>query len=893
MPVIVTSAGSSRWHAVWAAVFAAIAVWLSTGAIAFRNPSGARVGVLPISMLPLAVAALAAGIVFAIGVRNRRGAAVAVSPLVLVVIPWLPVTLPPAFLIWTGAFTIPIWIGVGLALSSAAIGDRTIHRRWLASPRAQMRLAFVAACAVFGLAAWSASASIPGGDEPHYLVITQSLLHDRDLNVENNYAQGDYREYYGGPLSPDFRVRGRHGELYSIHAPGIPALVLPAYAIGGYHAVVAFLILISAGGCALAWWLAWRATNSRSAAWFGWAVVAFAAPFLLESFTVYPDGPGAAIVLTAFWALRRIDAGEMLNARALALHGAALAALPWMHTRFALLAILLGLLIVLRLLTTGRPSRIPAFLAVPILSAVGWVAAAYAMYGTLNPAAAYGGQSDTALAFLPNGIGGLLFDQGFGLIATAPALAIALAALPRTRRFMFEWGLVAVVYATAVGSYAMWWAGTSGPARFLVPLILPLALPAAVAWQRVTSRGARVAMTMALAVTVWISTTLVSAGGGLLAYHSRNVYGPTPAPWIEWANKLVPLSQAMPAFVPLPRGTPLGARMAAARDGFASMVPWIGCFAMAAYLTVWLGRKRGARLSDVVAAAVAGSGAATMIAASIGWWMHGGPRIQALEAQLDLVRRLSDQRGLALDLEKRRLSGIDALKLRLDVPIGGDEGGQVAAVSIPLLPAGTYRISPRGSLTTHVAIFAGADEEPFPIAISSAADFARGVTVDLPVTVRALTLRATSFAGAGAIEVRPTDVRRVFSGAVAHHAAAYGSTRVFFLDDRTAPEEDGFWIWGAREGELVFQSGASDFAAVVRNGAVHNDVRLRSGAGEEQFTLQPEEQRPIRLSASSNGTPLMVRIGTSAGFRPADVDPRSRDRRFLGVYVVMPEHAVR
>ena len=86
-------------------------------------------------------------------------------------------------------------------------------------------------------------------------------------------------------------------------------------------------------------------------------------------------------------------------------------------------------------------------------------------------------------------------------------------------------------------------------------------------------------MMIALAVTVWISATLVGAGGGLLGYHSRNVYGATPAPWIEWANRLVPLSQAMPAFVPLPRGTPLGARMAAARDGFAAMVPWVVCFA--------------------------------------------------------------------------------------------------------------------------------------------------------------------------------------------------------------------------------------------------------------------------------------------------------------------------
>jgi len=117
MPVIVTSAGPSRWHAASVAVFAAIAVWLSSGAIAFRNPSGARIGVLPVHGLPFAIAALAACAVLAIGIKNPRGAAVSVSPLALLVIPWLPMPLPPAFLIWTGALTIPIWIGVALALA--------------------------------------------------------------------------------------------------------------------------------------------------------------------------------------------------------------------------------------------------------------------------------------------------------------------------------------------------------------------------------------------------------------------------------------------------------------------------------------------------------------------------------------------------------------------------------------------------------------------------------------------------------------------------------------------------------------------------------------------------------------------------------------------------------
>ena len=902
MPVIVTSGASSRWHAAPAAVFAAIAVWLSTGAMAFRTPFGVRIGVLPIAALPFATAVLAAAIVFAVGARRPRGAAIAVSPLVLVLIPWLPVTLPPALLIWTGATTVPLWIGVALALAAVPLSEGAWHAHSLTRPRTHVRLAFAAGCIVFGLAAWSASAAIPGGDEPHYLVITQSLLHDHDLNVENNYANGDYRAYYGGPLGPDFRVRGRHGELYSFHAPGIPALVLPAFAVAGYHGVVVFLVIVSAAASALAWWLAWCATTSVAAAWFGWASVALAAPFLLESFTVYPDAPGAAIVLTAFWALRRLDrAGASESAVSpWNWHGAALAALPWMHTRFAVLAVLLGGFIVVRLLRTRHASLIAAFLAVPVLSAAAWVAASVVMYGTPNPAAPYGGQSDTSLAFLPNGIGGLLFDQGFGLIATAPALLVAGAGLARMRRFAFEWGLLAVVYGAAVGSYAMWWAGTSGPARFLVPLLLPLAVPAAVAWHSTTSRGGRVAMMIALAVTAWLSAVLAGAGGGFLAYHGRNVYGMTAAPWLGWVNTLVDLSQALPAFVPLPRGTPLGARVAATRDGFAALTPWVACFAVALYAIVHLGRKPTVRLYAIVAASFAAFAAATMIAASIVWWMHGGLHPAPLDAQLDLLRQLSHGRTIALDVMKARpLSGIEALNMRLDVALDEDPRSATTRASIPLLPPAAYRITPRGALAGTAAILAGADDEPFPLSIVSPAVFARGVSLDLPVAIRALTIRGPSGSAADSVELRPYAVR-TFAGSrnraedVAHHAAAYGNINVFFLDDRTAPEEDGFWIWGNREGRVVFSSTSATPVITLRNGAVQNDVTVRVADDHEQpFSLRPGEERQVTLPTLSLDAAYLVTIRSASGFRPADVDPRSRDRRLLGVYVVMPDHAVR
>ena len=150
----------------------------------------------------------------------------------------------------------------------------------------------MASFVIFSLAAFHASPSIPGGDEPHYLVITQSLLYDGDLKIENNHRRGDYRAYFGGDLAPHVIRRGRNGEMYSIHAPGLPAMVLPAFAIGGYHGVVVFLILVASAACALAWWLAWRVTGSMSAAWFGWAAVTFSAPFLLESYTVFPGRTG-------------------------------------------------------------------------------------------------------------------------------------------------------------------------------------------------------------------------------------------------------------------------------------------------------------------------------------------------------------------------------------------------------------------------------------------------------------------------------------------------------------------------------------------------------------------------------------------------------------------------
>ncbi len=440
--------------ALLAGAWTALAAGVSFGAVAFAGASGPRIGVIPNDPLHVALAMAAGAVVAAIGWRRGRGlrAALAVSPLALAFLPWLPFPVPPAFLIWTGALVSLAWIAAALALGAVVLGERSPTRlgRWLRRVAAPLRgsaaLAGVLSFALFSTAAWLASPSLPAGDEPHYLVITQSLLYDHDLKIENNHQRGDYRAYFSGDLLPHYIRRGRNGAIYSIHAPGLPTIVLPAFALAGYRGVVLFLLIVSASACALAWWLAWRVTNDVAAAWFGWAAVTLSAPFFLESYTVLPDGPGAAVVLTGVWALLRADweregaegreeyAGGK-GALPWFLHGLALALLPWMHTRFVVIAATLGGLVLVRLAHASNPlSKAVAFLTAPAVSALGWLFFFVLVYGVPDPTAPYGGDTQNSFVYLANGLGGLLFDQGFGLFATAPVLLIAFAGFVRARR---------------------------------------------------------------------------------------------------------------------------------------------------------------------------------------------------------------------------------------------------------------------------------------------------------------------------------------------------------------------------------------------------------------------------------------------------------------------------
>ena len=144
----------------------------------------------------------------------------------------------------------------------------------------------------------SRGASITG-DEPFYLITTQSLLQDGDLDLRNQYATRSYESFFDDrdglwrqsvPLAD--------GRVLSSHNVGLSLLLLPGFAIDGLVGVQVQLVLIAALTWALAYVLALRLSGARPwLVWLATLAVALSATAYIYSSEVYHEIPaGLALV---------------------------------------------------------------------------------------------------------------------------------------------------------------------------------------------------------------------------------------------------------------------------------------------------------------------------------------------------------------------------------------------------------------------------------------------------------------------------------------------------------------------------------------------------------------------------------------------------------------------
>jgi hypothetical protein len=141
------------------------------------------------------------------------------------------------------------------------------------------------------------------------------------------------------------------------------------------------------------------------------------------------------------------------------------------------------------------------------------------------------------------------------------------------------------------------------------------------------------------------------------------------------------------------------------------------------------------------------------------------------------------------------------------------------------------------------------------------------------------------------IRIRPeaiVDVHARLPPAEIVSAALLGDTTVYFHDRQTQAEGDGFWTPGSSTIMLTLASARGSAPVLaVRAGPVRAAIVFAAQGWRERISLEPNGERRVTLPASKSGM-LRVLIETSTGFVPAEIDPASRDRRTLGVWISAP-----
>lgn len=891
------------------ALVAGLAVWVTPGALVATDTSR-RAGLLPSGwMLLVAVAVLAV----AVAAASRRASLAPLLALGVLLLPWLPFRVPAAFLIWTGPVTLFVWAGVLAALvavnrAAPAVpaaaprhGVAAVLHRWASDRRRAPLVAIAIGFLLYLGASRQLSGLLPMGDSPHYLVITQSLLQDGDLEIENNHRQRDYLAYVHQDIRPHYLRRGKNGQIYSIHSPGLPVLVAPAFALGGYPGVVGFLAFLAALGGSLVWRLGYRITGHAGAAWFAWAGVALSAPFFFHAFTVFPDGPGATIVLAGAAALvgfepRRpaVKPDEDGAEPAIggpgrwALIGGALGALPWLHTRFTVAAAALGVCLVLRLAGRRAWTQLAAFAAVPLVSAIGWFGYFYALYGQFDPSIAYGA-NPSRLANIPGGFPALLLDQQFGVIPNAPIYAVAIVGLVqlfRSRpRLAAELSLVAVSYLSVVAAFDMWWGGTSSPGRFTVPVLLLFGIPAATFWSGARSAG-RAAGAVALTSSLMITAVLTLGNEGGLVFNSRDGF----ARWLDWVSPVVDLPRGLPAFLRDPAPTAI----------LQSLI-WATVILAGVRLLVHLQQRlspgsSSGRSGIFALATIAVFIVSVMGAVSLTWWTAGVVAVTPTSAAMNLLRKFDPARlPVGVQFRPARLAAPEALttKMVVETSSRGRQAPGAPLLFLAGVPPGVYRLRPvrGGAVAGTIAAVISRSTRPLEQWQLGPGGSGQELVLRLPVTANGVTITGdgTAVQTLQALALQPLDVLPATAPMSRQHARAgvrYGETGVFVVGDGVFLETAGLWVEGAKTVPLGLQvaPAAGTVKLLARNGPVANVVNFAAGSWRLALSLQPSEERVVEVPVDAGGRALLD-VRAERGFRPSETEPGSKDQRLLGVWL--------
>ena len=677
----------------------------------------------------------------------------------------------------------------------------------------------------------------------------------------------------------------------SLYPPVMSLLVAPGVALVGDGGARLTIVVLAAIVGALLWrWL--RAlTGSAAAATYGWLAIASSAPFVLHGFAVYPEIPAALAVLVALaWRPNIADTRATSVVR-----GLALGALPWLGTKYAPMAFVIGVLLALR--APKDRARLAALAVPAALLAVAWLAW---LWGAVSPVALFGSLRQMAPRHLVAGLPGLFFDQEYGIVAVAPVLAMASVGWWRLwrrdavgRMLVGETVLPLLALALTVGAYAMWWSGSPAPGRQLVAVLPLLGVPLATLWHELAHAPARRAvLVVLLGAGIAVTGTLVIAREGQLLANSRDGV----AEWLEYVAPADVLSRVVPSFT----------HRASLTWPFMLLVLWASAVA-----ALWWAAGRAiasvpgrAGLAAIVASTIAVLAIGAAVPASRAEAARAAlpPSARAQSAALDAYDAAA--RPVAIVFDPWRLVPPAAVvpMVQFEATPGLRRAPQPLRVLLNMrlaLPTGTYAVAleplPGRALHGTVGLQVGRAGPPRQSwTVDAPADTPWTQTFSLDLDVNFVGLRAAEAfeASVGRVLITPVSVvdynRRLHRPSVLA-TAVYAGLPAYFHDTNVDIEATGFWARGRTTTAITLVVDPASQPRGVRlrlhSGEGTTMVRVATPAWSTRVSLTPGQLQPLLVPAVHNQHLLPLEITSEGGFVPAQHGGASGDRRLLGCWV--------
>ena len=271
------------------------------------------------------------------------------------------------------------------------------------------------------------------GDQPHYLIMADSVARDLDLDLRNNYERDFERPVILGKTVPHAVDVG--GRWMPFHTPGLGILLaLPFVLGGGLACSITLCVLAGLLPFTLFRWFS-RVMTRQSAAWLAIATV-LSVPILFGGPQIFPDLPaGIVAAVLVVWLAERFDEERTTGGTAAwAGYWLLSGLLPWLNLKFAPTTVVLalgGACVARRVGRRGRSGGPSAPWATCPLIAIG--PATLFVFYYLAYGSAIGPPRSSELT--TSGLRALLiflgvhFDQSQGMFAQQPLLLVGVSTL--------------------------------------------------------------------------------------------------------------------------------------------------------------------------------------------------------------------------------------------------------------------------------------------------------------------------------------------------------------------------------------------------------------------------------------------------------------------------------